>query len=188
MTALALRYDEIIGPVPVTDTRSTTTNGGFVEGASGPAAALFSDYIKLLRQPSGTLSRPVAITAEGFHDASSSPKISPQLASTELLFLAGAAQVVEQINTGTGYSADVRGHLVAKFLKADGISPRRIEQTADGSTLLQYGRRGSTCVDVFPNGDVIVIIGQGKIDNVYEFDLTELPKVAELLRNAGFGR
>jgi hypothetical protein len=186
MTAHALRCGDIVPwLLSITEPTSTTINGGVLQrGQTGTTDAFsISDYIRPQQSPS-TVTREVA--KQGFY-ASSAPKISTPLASTQLRFL-GRAQLVEQIDIETGSSVGLSGYLVANFLKADGVTPRRVQQTEDGSILIEYGRRGSTCVDVFPNGDVVVIIGRGKVDNVYEFDLTELPKVADLLRDAGFGR
>jgi hypothetical protein len=110
------------------------------------------------------------------------------LASLKLGYF-GGPDVVAQFEPQDAAMPKLNAHLVADYLSSQGAIPKRMQNTSDGSTLLEYFRwRKSACVDVFPNGEVVVVIGKRKIDNIYEFDLSELPKVAELLRDAGFAR
>ena len=64
-----------------------------------------------------------------------------------------------------------------------GLRPDRISQTSDGSILLQFLRQRTACVDVYPSGDVVVIVRNGETDNIYELACHELKEIAGLLKN-----
>jgi hypothetical protein len=154
---------------------------------SAPAQWLFSDYVKTLTPPLSPMTR--QDTAPWQRNNSTTETIpGPTVASLKLGYF-GGPEVVAQFEPQDSAMPDLNAHLVANYLSSQGAIPKRMQNTSDGSTLLEYFRwRKSACVDVFPNGEVVVVIGKRKIDNIYEFDLSELPKVAELLRDAGFAR
>jgi hypothetical protein len=74
---------------------------------------------------------------------------------------------------------------VADFLRSAGLAPDRESTTADGSNLLEFFRERIAGVDVYPNVEIVVILPQGNIDHVYEFDMSELPQIVNLLKNGG---
>ncbi len=77
-------------------------------------------------------------------------------------------------------------YLVKKFLEDMGFPPDRHAQTVDGSTVFEYFHRGLASIDIYPNGEIILIISRGEIDDVHEFGLTDLPRITARLRDAGF--
>ena len=80
---------------------------------------------------------------------------------------------------------EASGKLVAEFLTKAGVAPDRRGVTSDGSHLLEYFHGRNACVDVYPNGDVIFILKNGHEDHVYEFDMTELSQIVNLLKDGG---
>lgn len=73
----------------------------------------------------------------------------------------------------------------ADYLEEHGLKADRRESTEDGHLLLEYFRKFRGGVDFHPSGEIIVIIENNGIDDIYEFDSFELKQIAVLLRDAG---
>lgn len=73
---------------------------------------------------------------------------------------------------------------VLKALNQLGLHPSRIGKTVDGSSLFQFTEEGrKRIVDVYPTGEIVVIVREGEVDNVFELDGDELPLILELVQN-----
>ncbi|MEI7451410.1 MAG: hypothetical protein WCJ75_17510 [Desulfomonile sp.] len=65
------------------------------------------------------------------------------------------------------------------------LIPSRVHETVDGSELIQFLGAAKACVDVYPNGDVIVIVEKGENDEYYSLKTEDALLVASILKNAG---
>jgi hypothetical protein len=61
----------------------------------------------------------------------------------------------------------------------------RISETGDESLLIQFNSGRPSCVDVYPNGDVIVIVPNGDFTDTYELDVDDVELLLTVLRDAG---
>src|SRR5260370_41000855 len=77
--------------------------------------------------------------------------------------------------------------IITATLAKHQLSPDRTSITGDGSHLLQFFRNADVegGVDIFPNGDIVVIIRKAGISTVFEIALTDLQRVPVLLLDAG---
>ncbi|MDB6154769.1 MAG: hypothetical protein JWL90_3222 [Chthoniobacteraceae bacterium] len=78
-----------------------------------------------------------------------------------------------------------RCDFIRNSLQRAGFLPDRIGITTDGSYLMQYLSKTHACVDVYPSGEVILIIRKNDVDSVYDMRITELKQIATLLKDAG---
>lgn len=77
------------------------------------------------------------------------------------------------------------GESLTDFLKQNGLTPTRKTSTADGSMLMQFLGAGHACVDVYPNGDLIVMIRTGEVDEIHELTWQDSDRIVALLKDAG---
>jgi hypothetical protein len=77
--------------------------------------------------------------------------------------------------------------LLSNALAKYGLHPDRSSITGDGSRLLQFFSEPTVeaGVDIFPNGDVVVIIRKNGVTTIYETAPNDFEKVPLLLKNAG---
>ena len=77
--------------------------------------------------------------------------------------------------------------IIINLLAKHGLAPDRVSTTGDGSRLLQFFRNRDieAGVDVFPNGDIVVIIRRDRVSRIYETTANDLQTVPLLLMNAG---
>jgi hypothetical protein len=77
--------------------------------------------------------------------------------------------------------------LLSKALAKHGLYPDRSSITGDGSRLLQFFKSPNVegGIDIFPNGDVVVIIRKNDVSTIYETAPNDLENVPLLLKNAG---
>ncbi len=71
------------------------------------------------------------------------------------------------------------------YLNLHKLIPSRVHETEDGSELIQFLGAVNACVDVYPNGDVVVIVEKGDIDEYYSLKVDDAMLVTSILRNAG---
>ena len=65
------------------------------------------------------------------------------------------------------------------------IKPSRVRSTSDGSELFEFFGSTNACVDVYPNGDVVIIIAKGEIDEYYELKASDFGLIIKILNDAG---
>jgi hypothetical protein len=73
--------------------------------------------------------------------------------------------------------------LITSRLKSEGLHIDRESLTADGSVLLQFLSDQERCVDIYPNGDIVVVVRNGETDEVYELRLPDLGMIVALLKD-----
>jgi hypothetical protein len=68
-------------------------------------------------------------------------------------------------------------------LARHGVTPDRRHQTKDGSILLEFltGRRA--CVDIYPTGEMVVIVRKKRRDNVFALGIANVDRIIELVRD-----
>ena len=74
---------------------------------------------------------------------------------------------------------------LAKFLADEGFKATRLDYTSDQTALFQFLGRTKACVDLYPNGDLIVVIRQKGQDEVHELQYGDANLAIQLLRDAG---
>ena len=90
--------------------------------------------------------------------------------------------ILSEINASV--ASENFGGTVSNFLSDAGFPPDRKGTTTDGSELLEYFKRGQKrIVDVYPDGEVIVILSNRGVDEVYEFSVVELNQIVDLLKH-----
>ena len=72
---------------------------------------------------------------------------------------------------------------VLKALEAARLYPDRRSFTTDGSLLIQFLSEPVSGVDVYPNGDAIVIIRDGDVDHVHELTAGDGERIVGLLKH-----
>ncbi len=87
-----------------------------------------------------------------------------------------------------GLSSWELAEMVKDYLAKRGFTADRSSITGDGSQLLQFfgGFDGiQSGVDIFPNGELVVIVRKAGMNQIFEVAPNELERVATLLTNGG---
>lgn len=71
---------------------------------------------------------------------------------------------------------------VKAALEARGLIPDRIGQTVDDSTLMQF-RALRRCVDVYPTGEVVVIVKEGDASHIFELTGADVAMAVDLVQS-----
>ncbi|MFT5465998.1 MAG: hypothetical protein ACI8UO_001095 [Verrucomicrobiales bacterium] len=88
-----------------------------------------------------------------------------------------------EIDTGPrGITRDEAVQMTADYLALNGFEPDRSDETADGSTLFQFFGPVEICVDLYSNGDLIVVVDEQEKSSVHELRFEDLPRAVEILR------
>jgi hypothetical protein len=66
-----------------------------------------------------------------------------------------------------------------------GLKVSRVGRTSDRSVLFQFLEKTKACVDLYPNGELIVVVRHSNKDEVHELDYADAAKAIEILRDAG---
>jgi hypothetical protein len=73
---------------------------------------------------------------------------------------------------------------VEESLSRAGLAPYKQGITGDGSWLMQFNGEVVACVDVYPSGEIVVLIERGEVDELYELGPDDLDLIASLLNPA----
>ena len=68
-------------------------------------------------------------------------------------------------------------------LARSGITVDRRNMTADGSVLMEFLSGRQACVDVYPTGEIVVIVTENGRDNVFELGISDTNRIVELVRD-----
>jgi hypothetical protein len=71
---------------------------------------------------------------------------------------------------------------VKQSLQSNGLNPDRVGLTADNSVLFSFFNP-KRCVDVYPGGEIVVMVRDGDIQNIFELAEEDLPMVIDLIRD-----
>jgi len=74
--------------------------------------------------------------------------------------------------------------VVSKALDRAFLRPDRVSITSDGSALFQFLCENTVGVDVYPSGEVVVLIRDGGVTHVHELDLRDIKRIIDLVRHA----
>jgi hypothetical protein len=72
-----------------------------------------------------------------------------------------------------------------ELLAKESIKISRVERTADQSILFQFLGETKACIDLYPNGDLIVVTRQPGRDEIHELRYGDSDRVIKLLQDAG---
>jgi hypothetical protein len=111
-----------------------------------------------------------------FTDSSTSPASEGRSPELESPALSGSAN--QSLISYEEVANSIHVHLARHGVVCD-----RRSNTTDGSVLLQYLSGRKACVDVYPTGEIIVIVKQDGINNVFELDVSDLPQILNLVRD-----
>jgi hypothetical protein len=76
----------------------------------------------------------------------------------------------------------VANSLMRTFSRHGLIADRR-NKTVDGSILLEFITGRKACVDIYPTGEIVVIVKESGSDNVFEFGIADIDRILELVRD-----
>lgn len=68
-------------------------------------------------------------------------------------------------------------------LSRHGLVADRRQRKAKGSILLEFLRGRQSCVDIHPTGEIVVIVREGDIDNVFTLGVEDVGLIVELVRD-----
>ena len=74
---------------------------------------------------------------------------------------------------------------LARMLAKEGLIPTRVGHTADQSILFQFLGNINACIDLYPSGELIVLIRKINRDEVHELEYTDSDRAIKLLQDAG---
>ena len=72
-----------------------------------------------------------------------------------------------------------------QLLIKEGLRPSRIDRTGDQSVLFQFLGKNRACVDLYPSGELIVLLRNGNQDEIHELEYADTDRMIKLLKNAG---
>jgi hypothetical protein len=76
------------------------------------------------------------------------------------------------------------GQVLEKLFTKEGLKPSRIERTGDQSILFQFLGETRACVDLYPSGELIVLIRKSGRDEIHELDFSDSDRAIQLLQDA----
>lgn len=97
------------------------------------------------------------------------------------------ATTVGNVDSVISRFANPKG-FVESLLDANNFKPDRISTTADNSRLFQFNSQRVALVDVYPNGEVIVVVPNGEFDDSYELTVEDSEILVSIMRDAGLQR
>lgn len=68
-------------------------------------------------------------------------------------------------------------------LARHGLHADRKHIKSDSSILLEFVSGRKACVDVHPTGEIVVIVREGDVDNVFELGVQDVSLIVELVRD-----
>ena len=71
-----------------------------------------------------------------------------------------------------------------QLLARSGFKPSSSDRTADGSILFQFLGKVRACVDLYPHGEMIVVVRQSSRDEIHELQYEDSDRMIQLLRDA----
>lgn len=74
--------------------------------------------------------------------------------------------------------------LVSELLNESGFAPKVSSTTADGSMLFQQPGKKNAYVDLYPNGEMIVVVRNPEVDEIHELSFEDTDRMIQLLRDA----
>lgn len=87
--------------------------------------------------------------------------------------------------TRRGLSFEEANQSISCLLARNGMTPDRRGLTADGSALFQFLNRSKACIDLYPSGEMAVVIRKSDIDEIHELRFEDAFRMIELLKDAG---
>ena len=74
--------------------------------------------------------------------------------------------------------------VVSEFLNENGFAPKVAGRTPDGSTLFQQPGKQNAYVDLYPNGEMIVVVRKPEGDEIHELTFEDTDRMIQILRDA----
>lgn len=74
--------------------------------------------------------------------------------------------------------------VVESILREENLIPDRRSITTDNSVVFEFITSRQACVDVYPNGEIVIILRENGVDNIYELDLSNRRRMINLLSHA----
>jgi hypothetical protein len=77
------------------------------------------------------------------------------------------------------------GQALVQLLTKEGFEPSRVERTADQSILFQFLGKNRACIDLYPSGELIVLVRKTDRDEIHELEFADSDRAIQLLHDAG---
>lgn len=74
---------------------------------------------------------------------------------------------------------------LAQLLAKEGFKPSRVEKTGDQSILFQFLGKTRACIDLYPSGELIVLVRKVNRDEIHELEYADTDRAIKLLQDAG---
>ena len=72
----------------------------------------------------------------------------------------------------------------AQLLANEGFKPSSVERTADESILFQFLGKNRACIDLYPSGELIVLVRKTNRDEIHELEFADSDRAIKLLQDA----
>lgn len=82
------------------------------------------------------------------------------------------------------FTLEEAANALEKLLASNGFRPSRSDRTTDGSVLFQFLGKMRACVDLYPHGELIVVVRQSSQDEIHELQFEDSEQMIRLLRDA----
>jgi hypothetical protein len=80
-------------------------------------------------------------------------------------------------------AAEEASEIVLDSLRHAGLSPDRRTVTSDGSVLFEFLSPRVAGVDIYPNGEAIVVVRDGATDHIHELVVSDTEHIVALLKD-----
>jgi hypothetical protein len=77
------------------------------------------------------------------------------------------------------------GQALARLLAKEGFNPSRVGRTAEQSILFQFLGKTRACIDLYPTGELIVLVRKTNRDEIHELEYADSDRAIKLLQDAG---
>lgn len=116
----------------------------------------------------------------------STPIVCPELMSNSSLFGSSLPASQDGSDNDSITHEQVANSLMTT-LASHGLIADRRHETADKSILLEFLTGTRACVDIYPTGEIVVIVRENGCDNVFELGIANTGRIIELVRD-GLGK
>ncbi len=75
--------------------------------------------------------------------------------------------------------------LVSTVLKHNNLNPDAVSELSGGNVIYEFKGDPGACVEVYPTGEIVVVIKNGELRDLYEFTQADAGLIKGIFRHAG---
>jgi hypothetical protein len=161
------------------------SNYPFSESIESSSTSLFAQYGGLASAVAFTVLAPSSVASSCGTQASNALSRTVPPSSVSTLTLRPEEDIPMGVKSG-GYCLPSNPvELVATVLKHNKLKADKVSELSGGNVLHEFEGEIGACVEVYPTGEIIVVIKNGDLRDLYEFTEADAGLIKGIFRHAG---